>query len=292
MEFKPFRIEDREYIDGFFGEHHYEQADCSFATLFLWQEAYGTRWAVKDDALFIRAGFGKDTFFMPPFCKEGADFSKALDSVREELSAEGLPFHIKSASPWVKEQMEAAHPGRYTFTADRDNWEYVYKTQDLLTLPGKAFRMKKNHLNGFLRQYSDYVYEPVTKDNLQSAAEGISEWFAARGHIEEEERAITTMLANWEALSMKGAMIRIYGKVEAFTAGTLLNERVAHIFFEKANPDIRGLYQAINRDFLSHEFAETEFVNREEDMGVPGLRQAKTEYNPDHFAEKYDVWEA
>ena len=291
MDFKPFRIEDKHFIDEFFGEHHYEQADCSFATLFLWQEAYGTCWAAEDDTLFIRAGHGKDAFFMPPFCKEGADFSKALDRVREELLSEGLPFHIKSASPWVKEQMETAHPGRYVFTADRDNWEYVYKTEDLLTLPGKAFRMKKNHLNGFLRQYSDYVYEPVTKDNLQAAAAGISEWFAARGHIEEEERAIATMLANWEALSMKGAMIRIYGKVEAFTAGTLLNERVAHIFFEKANPDIRGLYQAINRDFLSHEFAETEWTNREEDMGVPGLRQAKTEYNPDHFAEKYDVVE-
>ena len=64
---------------------------------------------------------------------------------------------------------------------------------------------------------------------------------------------------------------------------------MAHIFFEKANPNIRGLYQAINRDFLMHEFAATEFVNREEDMGLPGLRQAKMEYNPDHFAEKYDV---
>lgn len=292
MNFKPFRIEDKDFIDGFFGEHHYEQADCSFATLFLWQEAYDTRWAVEDDTLFIRAGRGENAFFMPPFCKEGADFSKALARVCEELLAEGLPFHIKSASPWVKEQMEVAHPGRYAFAADRDNWEYVYRTEDLLTLPGKAFRMKKNHLNGFLRQYADYVYEPVTTENLRAAATGISEWFAVRGHIEEEERAIATMLENWEALSMKGAMIRIYGKVEAFTAGTFLNERVAHIFFEKANPDIRGLYQTINRDFLVHEFAETEFVNREEDMGVPGLRQAKTEYNPDHFAEKYDVREA
>lgn len=74
---------------------------------------------------------------------------------------------------------------------------------------------------------------------------------------------------------IKGAIIRIYGKVEAFTNGDLVNPRVAHIFFEKANPNIRGLYQAINRDFLMHEFAETEFVNREEDMGLPGLRQAK-----------------
>ena len=105
----------------------------------------------------------------------------------------------------------------------------------------------------------------------------------------EEKEALQRCFANWDALKLKGAIIRIYGKVEAFTNGDLVNPRVAHIFFEKANPNIRGLYQAINRDFLMHEFAETEFVNREEDMGLPGLRQAKMEYNPDHFAEKYDV---
>ncbi|MFQ7109861.1 MAG: phosphatidylglycerol lysyltransferase domain-containing protein [Dialister invisus] len=89
-------------------------------------------------------------------------------------------------------------------------------------------------------------------------------------------------------MKLKGAIIRIYGKVEALRT-EIWSILVAHIFFEKANPNIRGLYQAINRDFLMHEFAETEFVNREEDMGLPGLRQAKMEYNPDHFAEKYDV---
>ena len=88
---------------------------------------------------------------------------------------------------------------------------------------------------------------------------------------------------------MRGALIRIYGKVEAFTAGDLVNDHMAHVIFEKANPTIRGLYQVINRDFLVHEFSDVEFVNREEDLGIQGLRQAKMEYNPDHFAEKYTV---
>ena len=77
--------------------------------------------------------------------------------------------------------------------------------------------------------------------------------------------------------------------MEAFTNGDLVNDKLAHIIFEKANPDIRGLYQAINRDFLIHEFADTEFVNREEDLGLPGLREAKLAYNPDHLTVKYDV---
>ena len=93
----------------------------------------------------------------------------------------------------------------------------------------------------------------------------------------------------WEELGVKGAVIRIYGRIEAFSIGDKLNDRVAHIHFEKANPEIRGLYQVINRDFIMHEFADTLFVNREEDLGIPGLRQAKMEYHPDHFAEKYNV---
>ena len=289
MNFRPFRLEDRDCINEFFGIHHYEQADCSFSTLYLWQDAYATRWAVEDDILFICAGTGGARFFMPPFAKSPEAFSEGLDILIRESQKNGHPFLLKSASPWVCEQIEKTAPGRYAFIPDRDTWEYIYRTEDLLTLSGKKFRMKKNHLNGFLRQYADYEYEPVTAENTDAVREALSEWFSVHGHIETEEGALSRLFASWDALSMRGGVIRIYGKIEAFTAGKLLNERVAHIFFEKANPTIRGLYQAINREFLFREFSETEWVNREEDMGVPGLRQAKTEYNPDHFAEKYDV---
>ena len=159
----------------------------------------------------------------------------------------------------------------------------------MIRLPGKKLRMKKNHLNGFLRQYADYQYEAITKENLEDAKAGIHDWFLRHGDIEEEEQAIKRCFDNWDALGVKGAVIRIYGKVEAFTNGDSINEKMAHIIFEKANPEIRGLYQAINRDFLMHEFADTEFVNREEDLGLPGLREAKMGYHPDHLTEKYDV---
>lgn len=289
IDFHPFEIKDKEYINSFFGEHHYEQVDCSFDTLFLWQEAYGTMWAVEDGILFIRAGQGDHKFFMPPFAGEDASFTHGLDLIQEHLESLGKPFMIKAASPWVVSQIEKLHPGKYMVTEDRDNWEYIYKTSDLINLPGKKFRMKKNHLNGFLREYGDYQYEPVTHENMDEIKGALAEWFARHGDIEEEEKAINLNFENWDALGTKGAIIRIYGKIEAFTTGTFLNERVAHIHFEKANPEIRGLYQAINRDFLVHEFSTTEFTNREEDLGVPGLRQAKMEYHPDHFAEKYDV---
>lgn len=289
MEFKPFRIEDKAQIDSYFSVHHYEQIDCTFNTLFLWQDAYQTSWAEQDGILFIRAGAGKDTFFMPPFAKEEENFVHGLALIHEEYDKLGLPFRLKSASSWVTEQIERLVPGKYDFIEDRDNEEYIYRTDDMIRLPGKKLRMKKNHLNGFLRQYADYQYEAITKENLEDAKAGIHDWFLRHGDIEEEEQAIKRCFDHWDALGVKGAVIRIYGKVEAFTNGDSINEKMAHIIFEKANPEIRGLYQAINRDFLMHEFVETEFVNREEDLGLPGLREAKMGYHPDHLTEKYDV---
>ena len=288
IEFQSFDIKDRDYINSFFKVHHYEGIDCSFNTLFLWQKAHDTKWAVEDNILFIRAG-KEQTFFMPPFAGEGASFARGLEIIHECLESEGKPFMLKSASPWVVERIKENCPDKYDFIPDRDNWEYVYRTEDMINLPGKKFRMKKNHLNSFLRQYGDYEYEPITTENMEDARQEVADWFLRHGSIEEEEEALRLCFDNWDALKMKGAIIRIYGKAEAFTNGDLVNPNMAHIFFEKANPNIRGLYQVINRDFLMHEFAETEFVNREEDLGLEGLRQAKMEYNPDHFAEKYDV---
>lgn len=106
---------------------------------------------------------------------------------------------------------------------------------------------------------------------------------------EDELTAINLLFDNWEALGLKGGAIKLFGRIEAFSIGELLNERIALIHIEKANPEIRGLYQAINNEFVRHEFSDTEFINREEDMGMPGLRQAKESYNPHHFAEKYDA---
>ena len=187
--------------------------------------------------------------------------------------------------------MEELCPGRYEFTPDRDNYEYIYKSEDLINLSGKKFRQKKNHLNQFRMQYSNYEYMPITEDIIPLCRETAASWVETHHEegIEDELVAINLLFDNWETLGLKGGAIKLFGRVEAFSIGELLNDKMALIHIEKANPDIRGLYQAINNEFIRHEFSDVEFINREEDMGLPGLRQAKESYNPDHFAEKYDA---
>ena len=101
--------------------------------------------------------------------------------------------------------------------------------------------------------------------------------------------AIKLLFEHWDELGLRGGAIKLFGRIEAFTIGEPLNDRTALIHIEKANPTIRGLYQAINNEFIRHEFSDYEFINREEDMGLPGLRKAKESYHPDHFAEKFDA---
>ena len=250
-------MRDKPLIDKYFEQHHYEASDNCFTTLFMWQDPYGIRWAEENGVLYIQGGGKREPFLLPPFAGKDAKFLDGLLRAKEWFVENKLPFRFKGVSKDVKERMEDLCPGRYVFTPDRDNYEYIYKSEDLINLSGKKFRQKKNHLNQFRMQYSNYEYVPITDDIIPLCRETAASWVETHHEegIEDELVAINLLFDNWE----------------------------------KANPDIRGLYQAINNEFIRHEFSEVEFINREEDMGLPGLRQAKESYNPDHFAEKYDA---
>lgn len=289
--FNKFELKDKPLIDAYFAEHHYEASDCCFTTLYMWQEAYGIRWAEEDGILFIQGGGKRDPFLLPPFAGKDAKFVDGLAMADEWFKANNLPFSIRGVGPIMMERMNTLKPDTYDFVADRDNFEYIYTTESLITLAGKKLRQKKNHLNQFRMQYSNYEYEPITDLNIDECRETAAKWVETHHEegIEDELDAINLLFDHWDVLELKGGVIRLFGRVEAFSIGQLLNEKTALIHIEKANPDIRGLYQAINNEFIRRTFADTEFINREEDMGLPGLRQAKESYHPDHFAEKYNA---
>lgn len=291
LTFNEFTLADKPKIDAYFAEHHYEASDNCFTTLYMWQKAYGIQWAEEDGVLFIKGAGKREPYLLPPFAGKDAKFVDGLKKAKEWFEAMQIPFWLKGVSPINKERMEELCPDCYEFTADRDNFEYIYKTQDLITLSGKKLRQKKNHLNQFRMQYTNYEYMPLTEDLFDECITTATEWVENHDEdgIDDELEAIKLLFRDWEPLGLVGGAIKLFGRVEAFTIGQLINERVALVHIEKANASIRGLYQVINNEFVRHEFADTEFVNREEDMGIPGMRQAKESYNPDHFAEKYDA---
>ena len=126
-------------------------------------------------------------------------------------------------------------------------------------------------------------------DGARDAAEREDEAGDEDDELLGERHAIETVFNNWEVLQPTGGAIRMYNKIVAFSIGEMLNDDTAIIHFEKSDPTIRGLYQVINHEFVVHAWPHTTYINREEDMGIPGLRHSKESYNPDHFVEKYDV---
>ncbi|NLD27542.1 MAG: DUF2156 domain-containing protein [Myxococcales bacterium] len=177
---------------------------------------------------------------------------------------------------------------------DRANHDYVYMREELASLSGNRFHAKKNLLNQCLENY-ECSYEEIGSENLSEVTEFMKRWCESRKCGTEpglchEYRAIRTILENYDSFPVTGAAIRIYGKVEAFTIGEKLNSETAVIHFEKASGNFKGLYQLVNNWFAKNHLAEFKFVNREQDLGIEGLRKAKESYNPHHMVEKSNVF--
>ncbi|HBF3608456.1 TPA: DUF2156 domain-containing protein, partial [Clostridioides difficile] len=169
-------------------------------------------------------------------------------------------------------------------------------------LAGKKNQKKRNHINYFLKEYAGrYEAKLLDKENFDECLVLMKEWESNKEEnnefdesMDDELIGIKKIFNHYDILKDKVKVFGVYvdGKLEAFSIGELLNPNMALIHIEKANPDIRGLYPFINQQFLVSEFKDVEFVNREEDLGIEGLRKAKLSYHPCRFVEKYSVREA
>ena len=192
---------------------------------------------------------------------------------------------------------------KFIYEKERDLFEYIYDAESLRTLSGRKNKKKRNHVNTFLNLYKNrYEYKLLEKENFEECLELIDRWeqnkenIESSGHkeLDEEILSIKEVFENYEKLkdNVKIAGVYIDNKLEAFTIGEKINENIALIHIEKANQNIKGIYQYINQQFLLNEFSNVKYVNREEDLGLYGLREAKLSYHPCKFIEKYSIKEA
>jgi hypothetical protein len=182
---------------------------------------------------------------------------------------------------------------RFTASEERDHFDYVYDVKKLIELRGRNFHDKRNKVNKFRSQY-EYEYLEITPDLIDECLEFEDDWCEVKEcekyyGLEKERCAILQMLINFENLNIRGGAIRIGGRIEALTLGESMPNDTFVIHVEKANTDIPGLYQVINQEFLKHEAGDNLFVNREQDLGMEGLRQSKMSYNPITLIRKFRV---
>jgi hypothetical protein len=222
---------------------------------------------------------------------ETSNYEKVLPVLAQAFHAKGYPLVLKSVSKQQKAEIQAALPGKIFFQEDRNNFDYVYLARDLIKLKGKKFRQKRNHINKFIKSY-EYQYEEMSDNNLKECLKTELKWVSNQGNGEdesilEEKQAIGEAINNFHLLKLTGGVIRINGKVRAFALGELLNPDMAVIHIEKANTDYDGSFNMINQMFAYHAWSHVTYINREEDMGILGLRKAKESYNPVKMVKKY-----
>lgn len=259
----------------------------------LWSRHYDTGFVIIEDMLvFCRLDKGKPVEFTFPVGV--GDEKSAFDVLCRYFYENNMELALYFVSPEQFEKIEMWYPGEYNIIYDRDSADYLYEAESLAKLSGKKLHGKRNHINRFLEKYPDYVYERIDDDNWMECLKLADEWTsenkeneASYDDVKYENEALKYALEHRAELGMKGALIRVDGKLIAFTLGSRLTDDTFDVNFEKAYADIQGAYTMINREFVRRELvSEYKYINREEDMGLPGLRHAKTSYQPVCLIEK------
>lgn len=265
--------------------------EYSFANLFLWGRQKA---AFLDGFLVFFSQFSRRSVY--PFPVGDGALKPVLDAVIADACQRGIPCRLTSLSKTDCDMLETFYPGKFRFHCDRDAFDYVYRIDDLADLKGRKYQRKRNHLHKFQSTHPDYSVRILDGDTLPAAQELVDLWYSEKrredphSDFHMEKAAITKALGNWEALGMEGLVLFDGGTVLAMTLGSRLTEDAFDVNFEKARPEVDGAYAAINREFavyLRNKHPELRFLNREDDLGLEGLRQAKLTYCPDHMVEKY-----
>ena len=300
MIFRDIDMESRELLNPYFDLVDYEACEYCFNTLYMWQHLYKTGYYIGDGFAVIVAEYEGNTFSILPLAKK-EDMPRVIKFVIDYFEKEQKKIYFRGITKEVVDYLKENYPDKFDYTEERDLFDYVYDGDSMRELKGRKNVKKRNHINYFLKEYEGrFEYRLLDENDFDACLKLVEEWTSNKeenGQVDEEMEeeliGIKKLFNSFPVIKdkLKIAGIFIDGKLEAFTMGEYLNPNMALIHIEKANPSIRGLYPYINQQFILNEFSDVEFVNREEDLGIEGLRKAKLSYHPVKFVEKYTVRE-
>ena len=290
--FVDLELKDRDVFQAFFSEYKPEISELTFTNLFIWRSHYKFQWSLYKDWLLIVSLEGEyGTYAMEAVGPSPRDQVTRL--VLEWLKEEKREYNprIERADERIISEIEDMKG--ISIVPTRDHFDYVYLRDDLVKLAGNKYRSKRNHINQLLRTYS-YQYTELAPDHIEDCIELQEKWCILRRCEDDldllgEWDAVKEILKYYTNLEVQGAVITIENKVVAFTIGQMLNDNTAVVHIEKADPEIPGLYPVINQQFCENKWHNVRYINREQDLGIPGLREAKLSYYPDHMVKKFRI---
>ena len=267
-----------------------KSCEYSFTNLFLWGRQRAT---FIDGYLVLFSHFDRRAVY--PFPAGQGDVRPALDAIIQDARERGILCCITGLSQENMGLLEQLYPGKFTFQCDRDSFDYVYNIDDLADLKGRKYQKKRNHVNKFRSLYPNWCTEEMTEAHLPRVREMTAQWFDARqkmdptGNYLLEQRALERAFDHFEGLGLDGMVLLDGERIVAFTMASRLSEDTFDVHFEKALEDVEGAYAAINQAFAQHlrnKYPDIRYLDREDDLGLEGLRKAKLSYYPDHLKEK------
>lgn len=297
IDFRTPQPSDKAWVDALLAQTDYRGCDYNFTNLFVWSRAYGQEIAQVNGFLVTHLCGRMGCSYMYP--AGSGDLAAAIDILAREADERRQPLRLVCLTTRQMEELDRLMPGRFAYEADRDGFDYLYDIDRLADLTGKKLHAKRNHINRFMDNNPSWVYEEITPQTLPECLEMDQEWYrrsmvregaAEERDLGDEGIALRTAMDHYHALGLEGGLIRVYGEVVAFTMGDRLNSDTYDVHFEKAYGELQGAYAMINREFarwVRAKHPNVRYLNREDDMGVEGLRKAKESYYPDRMVEKY-----
>lgn len=291
LEFTPFDRENKDVRNSFLIHCGERGCEYSFTNLFLWGRQRAT---VYDDHLVFFSQFNRKSVYLYPIGQ--GDKKAVLDAIIHDAAKRDIPCRLTGLLQSDCEELERLYPGKFRIHCDRDGFDYIYDINDLADLKGRKFQKKRNHLNQFYLKNEDASFAPITPENIPQVQDFLSTWYAMRqendphGDFHMEKAALKKALENWEMLGMIGLVLKKGEEIIAMTAGSFLATKSFAVHFEKALETVNGAYAAINQGFaqyLRNQYPALRWLNREDDLGLEGLRKAKLSYCPDHMIEKH-----
>ncbi len=293
LEFKPLGLEDREVFLKYLGEYKFNTYEYSFSTLYMWRNYCTVEYAVINDVLVIKKTTKKNgSYFMQPVGYKKENLFEIISSLNNiKNNSKDFKYLFGDIEEGFIKELEESLPVKLKIEEDKDNFDYIYSSEALIKLQGKKYHGKKNHFNHFVNNYKYEIREIGNEDTLKDAVAFAEEWYHSRERDSTELKyeliAIEDILRNLAELKLVGIVLYVDGVPAGITVGERINKNMSIIHVEKASPSYNGIYAFLNRTFAEKFLSETPFINREEDLGIEGLRKAKLSYNPVRTEKKF-----
>lgn len=295
LPFQPPQPQDRQWVTPLLTADEVPLCDYSFPALYCWQDAFQHTICPFEGRLLTRLVSVLGNSYLWPV--GSGDAAPAIAALAQDAQERGEPLRLVCVPPKEAAWLAATYPGVFTITETRDSFDYIYDLEKMSTLSGKKLHGKRNHIHRFDELCPGWTFAPMTPADIPACRELDELWYQqnltrpntpGQLSLAKERHALDLALTQFHQIGLEGGAIRFEGRVVAFALGSRITSRMYNIHFERADATLQGAYPAIAREmarWVRETYPGLQYLDREDDMGLPGLRKAKLSFFPHHLGE-------